>query len=191
MYGMNHEEIGLMRRLLRGLEFRLFAELVGQRFAARSPSELLASSELLELIGLDGILENDAMNLKKTMVGYGFIDLKFRLTNWPATLMQTGADVVRDLVGDPTSSRAATNDDLERERLGWLEHFCEEVDSGVRELTVMATALGLRSLPQRQRFLINIGREKPSFELFPREFEIIDAYITNAPTISLQRQLYL
>ena len=188
---MTAEEIGLMRYLLDCLEFRELPELVGQRFSAGHPGEILDSGELLELVGLGGAIENDATNLERTLIGYGFVDLKFRLTRWPAELQESGARVVRALLGDPSFSRTTEPEYLARDRLGCLDDICAQVDSGIRQLTVMATARGLPDLDVRKRFRINTGREQRGFALFPREFEITDAYVTNAPAVSLNRHFYV
>ena len=66
----------------------------------------------------------------------------------------------------------------------------EELDSGVHVLTVMATAQHLPDLSLGERFELKTDRARRDFPLFPQEFEVFDAYITNAPSITLMRNFY-
>ncbi|MGE0786395.1 MAG: hypothetical protein AB7S26_12060 [Sandaracinaceae bacterium] len=191
MFGISAHEIGLTRRLLAGLELRDLSELSGQRFTVRAIDEVAGSGELLSLLGLAGENANDAVFLERTPVGYGFIDLRFRLTSWPAELQRTGSSVVRRLLSDGSLDRGGEGDTERTERVRCLEDVCAEIDAGVRELRVMADAEGLPSLTLEERFRINTGRQARGFPLWLRDFVVRDAYITNAPTVSLNRHYYL
>lgn len=193
MKGMSAREITLLRRLVRGLEFRYLPDLVGQRFSVPHVDALLASANLLELAGLEGALENDTLDLERTMLGYGFVDLRYRLSRWPAELQTTGSKVAADLLRDDAFDRATESEPDRFERLDHLALLCDEVDEGVRQLRVMADARGLRDLTSRERlrFRMTAGRAAAEGRLFPEDFEVRDAYITNAPTVGLFRNFYL
>ncbi|MCA9613503.1 MAG: hypothetical protein H6721_14775 [Sandaracinus sp.] len=66
----------------------------------------------------------------------------------------------------------------------------DEIDEAQHMLTVFARAADLPPRTLRQRFEQTTGRVPLDFALFPRELELVDVYVTNAPSIGLVRHLY-
>lgn len=191
MLGMSSHEIRIARKLATGLELRELPKLVGQRFDAASVRELEATGELLALVGLAGRFESEHAQLEATLVKYGFVDIRFGLTGWPQQLQRTGTSVVREFLDDPSFARQAEDDDTRRERVGCLDDICTEIDEGHRQLRVMADAVDMPEISKKERLRMMQKRSGPNFPLFPREFVVRDAYITNAPTAGIMRHFYL
>lgn len=55
----------------------------------------------------------------------------------------------------------------------------------------MAVAQEYVVLSMREKFAIRAGRAERPRDLFPRAFEVTDAYITNAPSVSHLRHFYM
>lgn len=190
MFDMTADELTLTRTLVRGLEFRLVPELIGQQFRAGSIDDLLLSAPLLELVGLEGALQTSALNIEQTLVKYGIVDLRFRIDGAAPSSGALRDVPIRELLGDTSLDRGREPAQERKERLHCLELLRDEVATGHRELTVFARALDMPELSRRERLGAALRKERP-FELFPRELEVTDAYITNASSIGLARHFYL
>lgn len=184
-------EIELTRRLLRELELLELPQWIGRGLVARDADELRTSCPLLASNGFEGEALTDTTDLERTLIAYGFVDLRFSLVRRPDASWRTGAAAVRALVRESPITRQGEDSAAREFRTQVLEDACAELDYGRYELRVMAKALGLPELSLRQRFEINTGRAERDFPLFPQELEVFDAYVTNAPAAGLGRHLYL
>lgn len=191
VFAMTVREIELTRRLLRELELLELPEWIGRRYVAHDFADLQMSRDLLASGGFEGEALTEASNLERTLIAYRFVDLRFHVARRPHATWRMGAAAARALIHEPTFTRQEENSAARDVRIQALEDACAELDSGGYELRVMAKAFGLPDLSLRQRFEINTGRVERDFPLFPRELEVFDAYVTNAPTAGLGRHFYL
>ena len=197
MFRLTQREIHLACHLLRTLIFQPLAPLVGRRFEVTRVGDLMLAEDQLSLVNLEGRLKNEAADIELTLAKYEFADLRFEITRAPDDLSVAGAKVLATLIGgsrDTDAEGAAASDtdsDQDRAtRVGYMEDLCEEIATGEIELAVRCES-ERKPLPLAERMRATNGLEVIPADFFPRPFVVSDAYLTNAPTVSVFRNFYL
>lgn len=126
-------------------------------------------------------------NIEQTLIKYELADLRFSLGRPLKNLGPAGAKVLSSLIAD--EDRALDEDKSEAAAsIGFLEDLVAETEQGAFERVIFCKSSFL-GLEARMKATLHWKQLPPGF--FPQEFEITDAYITNAPTINVFRNFYL
>lgn len=190
MFGMNLDEIRLSRKLLEELIFESMPSILGQRFDVDGVEDFAKGADLLPLVDLEGRLKTEPSSIKGTLLKHGFVDLHFGLTRSPGDIAKAGARVLSTLLDEGGIDRKTEHPNDRRVRTDHLQMLCEDVDCGELELAVFAQGTQT-ALPIEARFRQTQGFTKTPKGFFPQEFEVTDAYITNAAGIGLLRHFYM
>jgi hypothetical protein len=186
---MTLDEVRLARKLLGRLVFQTMPTVLGQRFQVDRVEDFENSADHLPLVDLEGELKTQPRSITGTLMKYGFVDLRFSLTRHPHNIPPAGARVLASLLGEGGLDRTGEHQGDSRDRIEHLKSLCEQVDSGALELTVLAKGVQA-TLPLADSFPLSRGFTRVPDGFFPQEFEVTDAYITNAPDVGLSRNFY-
>ena len=187
---MSADEIRLARKLLREFVFKPLPTVVGRRLRVKSVADFGSSADLLPLVDLEGELKTPPGSLQATLIKYGFVDLRFRLTQ-PTRFDPARANVVSHLFGEGGIDRSAETKFDREDRIDHLEMMLEEIAEGELEMTVFAEGAQTRTRSVAERRSASRGFTELPADTFPQEFRVTDAYITNAPSIGLLRNFYM
>ena len=177
------------RAVLRDLVFEVVPGVVGRQIRAGSIADLLIVPSSVA-VGAETALVTGERNVSLTLAKYDLADLQSRVVGVRPPVRRAGPRGLRSLLGESSEVALAGESD-DRELAGCLEQIAEDVARDELFLTVMLEVSPRDTRTPSERMRLTNGFKKLPPDYWPRDFEITDAYLTNAPSVGPLRRFYL